>query len=224
MFRQDYIIRMIEQFGQVLRQIVGLNKAGNFEDARNVIASTTEELVGFNLEEVCATADAKLVSKLIKGQTPPEARERCFMLVTLLTEAGDNFAGLEQLDKRRACLLKALNLHLAIGSFADEEVVPDYAPKLDRLIDLAKEEGLPARSLIGLMQFHESHGQYGKAEDRLFELIEAIDQKKPALDLGVAFFHRLLAKPEEILESGGLPRAEVEQGLAELDRIHVESA
>ena len=220
MVRQDYIIRMIEKFAQVLAQIVGRNEAGDFAAAHGLIAQTTEELIGLEPEAVLAAGEAKLISELIKGKSPLEARERCFMLVTLMAEAGNAF-GIQGLsEKQRACQLKALNLQLAIGSFADEDVVPEHVPKIDVLLADLNGTTVPPQTLVALMQFYESHGQFAKAEDRLFELIEQIENRTPALELGNSFFHRLLAKDDESLERGGLPRVEVEAGLAELDRIH----
>lgn len=224
MVRQDYIIRMIEKFAQLLAQIVGRNEAGEHDEAHRLIAASTDELVGLSLEEALASGDATLISRLISGKSPMEARERCFMLVTLMAQAGETFGRQGDLEKRRACLLKALNLQLAIASFADEDVVPDYVPRVDALLLELRDEPLPPALLAALMRFHESQGQFAKAEDRLFELLERVERRGPVLELGNAFFHRLLARDDESLERGGLPRGEVEAGLAEWDRIHAEEA
>jgi hypothetical protein len=220
MIQQDYILRMIEKFAQIVAQINGLNRTGDLDGAGEIIAQTTGELVGMDPDEVCCQSNAKLISLLIKGKAPQEARERCFMLVTLMAESGCNSGAQGEVEKQRAFFLKALDLHMTIGSFAAEDVVPDYVPKLEHLLELVRDEPLPARTLVGLMAFHEAQSQLGKAEDRLFELVAVTDPKKPALDLGYSFFHRQLAKSDEDLELGGLPRPEVVGGIAELDRLH----
>jgi len=217
MVRQDYIIRMIEKFGEILREIVSKTSAEHFEEAKQDIAQTCEELVGVGIDDVCSTADSKLVAKLLRDRSPQEGRDRLYMLIALLNVAGGNHLkqGLE--EKHRAHVLKALNLMLTIGGFTDEEVTPEYAPKVDHL--LQQLDGVPAKTLVGLMQFYESHNELGKAEDRLFELIDLVENKQPAIELGSAFLHRQLAKSDEELVTGNLPREEVEEGLGELDRL-----
>lgn len=217
MVRQDYILRMIEKFGEILRQIVSQNSSEHFEEARKNIAQTCEELVGLGIEEVGSTADSKLVAKLLKDRSPQEGRDRLYMLIALLNVAGENHLKQGLAEKHQACVLKALNLMLTIGGFTDEEVTPEYAPKAEAL--LQQLDALPAKTLVGLMQFYESHNELGKAEDRLFELIDLMEDKQPAIELGSAFLHRQLAKSDEELVLGNLPREEVEEGLAELDRL-----
>lgn len=208
---------MIEKFGEILREIVSKTSAEQFEEAKQDIAQTCDELVGLGIEKVCLTADSTLVAKLLKDRSPQEGRDRLYMLVALLNVAGENYLKEGLSERHRAHVLKALNLMLTIGGFTDEEVTPDYAPKVEHL--LSQLEGLPAKTLVGLMQFYESHNELGKAEDRLFELIDLVENKQPAIELGGTFLHRQLAKSDEELVTGNLPREEVEEGLAELGRL-----
>lgn len=221
MIRQDYILRLIAKFGEVLAQIVAHTKARNLDEAKELIAQTTEELVGMSVDEVCAQSDSRLVSLLIAGLPHQEGRQRAFMLVTLLHEAAEN-AGLQgAADRGRLLQLKALNLLLAIGQFADEDVVPEHAPRVADLVDRLGERELPPRTLVGLIQHYEMSGQLAKAEDRLFDLIETVETPRPALELANAFFRRQLAKSDEELVRGELPRAEVEAGLDEIDKRYL---
>jgi len=219
--RQDYILRLIEKFGQILAQIVAHTKARNLDEAKELIARTTGELVGHSVEEVCAQSDGKLVARLIAGLPHHEGRQRCFMLVTLLNEAADNAGRSNDAGRERALKLKALSLLLAIGQFADEDVVPDYSPRVADLVSQLGEANLPPRILVGLIQHHELHGQLAKAEDRLFDLIDVAEPRAPALELANAFFRRQLAKSDEELARGELPRAEVEAGLAEIGKRYL---
>lgn len=221
MIRQDYILRLIEKFGQVLAEIVAHTKAHNLEEAKELIAQTTEELVGLSVDGVCAQSESKLVSLLIAGLPHQEARQRSFMLVTLLNEAADNAGRLDDTDRERALKLKALNLLLAIGQFADEDVVPEYAPRVDDLVGQLGVDELPPRTLVGLAQHYETYGMLAKAEDRLFDLIEVSEHPRPALELANAFFRRQLAKSDEELVRGELPRVEVEAGLAEIEKRYL---
>ena len=96
-----------------------------------------------------------------------EGRARCFVLVALLDEAGNVAARTGEHDEFREFKLKALNILLAVKNFADEDVVPDFVPKVDGLIVELKDEGIPPRSLASLMQHHEFIGAFSRAEDSL---------------------------------------------------------
>lgn len=218
MLQQDYILRMIEKFAQLVAKIVGLTNGEDFDSAKEVIAKSTEELVGMTPEEVCQQSELKLVGKLLGGKQTLEGRARCFVLVALLNEAGTVQSRLGEDDRSREFKLKALNILLAVRNFAEEDVVPDFVPKIDDLVSQLKEDGIPPRTLASLMQHYEFVGAFSRAEDCLYELIEIVPDKRPALRLGSAFYHRLLPKSDVELEDGKLPRGEVESGLAELDR------
>ena len=218
MVQRDYILRMIEKFGQLVAKIVNLSKSGDFETARQTIANSTEELVDMSPAEVCQQSELKLVSKMLAGKQPMEGRARCFVLVALLDEAGNVAAKTGEHDEFREFKLKALNILLAVKNFADEDVVPDFVPKVDGLIAELKDEGIPPRTLASLMQHHEFIGAFSRAEDCLYELVEVAPNKQQALQLGFAFYHRLLVKTDEELEDGNLPRSEVESGLTDLEK------
>jgi len=218
MLQQDYILRMIEKFAQLVAKIVGLTKGEDFDSAKEVIAKSTDELVGMTPEEVCQQSELKLVGKMLGGKQTLEGRARCFVLVALLNEAGNLRSRLGDEDRSRQFKLKALNILLAVRNFAEEDVVPDFVPKVDDLVAQLKEDGIPPRTLASLMQHYEFIGVFSRAEDCLYELIEIVPDKRPALHLGAAFYHRLLAKSDIELEDGKLPRVELESGLADLER------
>jgi hypothetical protein len=66
------------------------------------------------------------------------------------------------------------------------------------------------------MLFHEQNAQFAQAEDALFLLLEAVPDNRDMLDLAEAFYRRLGALNDDTLAGGGLPRAEVEDGLREI--------
>jgi hypothetical protein len=68
------------------------------------------------------------------------------------------------------------------------------------------------------MIYHEQAGRFDRAEDALFELLRVSRNAPESADLGEGFYQRLLVLSDEALALGGLPRPEVEAGLAELRR------
>jgi hypothetical protein len=68
------------------------------------------------------------------------------------------------------------------------------------------------------MQHYERVGSLGKAEDALFSMLEAGPNEPTFLDFGIAFYQRLACQSDSSLSSGNLSRAEVNAGLADLER------
>ena len=65
-----------------------------------------------------------------------------------------------------------------------------------------------------LILYHEHQGEYSKAEDCLFELVE--NGCEEAIQVGESFYSRLLNRTDQELKRGNLPLSEVNEGLQEL--------
>ena len=65
-----------------------------------------------------------------------------------------------------------------------------------------------------LVFHHERQGDFADAEDVLFELVDAGHEE--IIAAGIELYQRLLAKSDDELERGQLPREEVEDGLSQL--------
>ncbi len=67
-----------------------------------------------------------------------------------------------------------------------------------------------------LMQLHERAGEFAKAENALFAMLDAEPDNAAIVEFGVAFYRRMLGQSDAALTEGTLPRTEVEEGLEEL--------
>jgi hypothetical protein len=65
------------------------------------------------------------------------------------------------------------------------------------------------------MQHYERIGEFAKAEDCLFGLVESSPRTPGLSELGLAFYSRLRNQTDASLIAGNLPRQELESGLAE---------
>jgi hypothetical protein len=73
-----------------------------------------------------------------------------------------------------------------------------------------------AHTHILLMQYFERTGQFARAEDALHNILELQPGEPVLQQLGISFYHRVLAQNDAALLTGALPRAEVQAGLDEL--------
>lgn len=216
MVRRDYILRMIEQLAQVLDRTRQQIAARHFGDARAELDKVFTELTGADADSVAKLSETELLAKLTLDAPTTVVREKTLIVVALLQEAGQLQIAEGHEAEGQACWLKALNLLLAI-KFQDVEFeFPEFVPKIDFLRDELRDAALPLQTLAALWRHYEHIGAYGRAEDSLSSLLEAEPLNIILQAEAKAFYERLLRQSDYSLESGNLPRAEVQAGLAEL--------
>jgi len=66
------------------------------------------------------------------------------------------------------------------------------------------------------MQHYERAGEFAKAEDALFVMLDAEPDNQAIVEFGIAFYERLRPQSDAALNAADLPRAEVEDGLEKL--------
>ena len=218
MIRQDYILRMIEEFMQVLSRIASLRRGQLWREADGVLDTGFQRLVSAGAEAVSRMSETELLAKLIQGEPTQVVHHKALLLTTLLSEAGDLAVAQNRAAEGRACYLKGLNLLLETLARADDWELPDFVPKVEVFLDALQDSPLPLETQARLMQHYERVGAFGKAEDALYAMLEADPNEPRLLDFGIAFYQRLKSQADTSLTAGNLPRSELEAGLAELER------
>jgi hypothetical protein len=215
MIRRDYILRMIEEFIRALARIRGLTRSKQFGAAADLLDQEFKRLVGDGADAVSRLSETELLARLMEGE-PQAVRDKCLILTRLLREAGELHSAQHRVPESHACFLKALNLLLDVLLRHEAFEVPEFVPKVEELTLLLTDAALPRATQAALMQLYESIGEFAKAEDKLFSLIESEPGERALTEWGAAFYERLLRHSDAALQFGNLPRPEVEAGLAEL--------
>ena len=214
MIRRDYILRLIEEFAEALSRIRALKKDRQFEQAAALTEEEFKRITGIDSESLLKLTETELLARLIETEPLHAVREKTFFLTTLLKEAGDIAAAEGRPDESRTCYLKGLHLLLDSLARGDAFEQPEFVPKVDLFV--AALEDVPAQTRALLMEHYERTGQFGKAEDALFAILEGDVDIDLAVNFGISFYERLLAQTDARLADGNLPRIEVEAGLREL--------
>jgi hypothetical protein len=217
MIRRDYFLRMIEEFVAALTRISSLKQGQQWNEAGRNLETQFMRLIGDG-SQVERLSETELLARLMRDGPTHLLRDKTLMLVTLLKEAGDVAAGENRLEASRLCYLKAL--HLLLDTLARGEVFdcPAFVPKIEMLVTVLEGTRLPARTQALLMHHYERAGEFAKAEDALFALLDGVPDDEATVKFGLGFYQRLLTQSDAALNAANLPRAEVEQGLKELQR------
>lgn len=202
----------------MLARINSLKQDQRWNEAAEALDAEFQKLAGGGAQAVARLSETELLARLIEGEPTQVVRQKVLVLTTLLKEAGDVAAGQNRPDESRACYLKAL--HLLLDTLAREDVFefPEFVPKVELLLAALQGEVLPVRTHALLMQHYERTGAFAKAEDALFAMLEAEPDNVALIEFGLAFYQRVLTQSDAALDAANLPRAEVDEGLKELQR------
>jgi hypothetical protein len=217
MIRRDFILRQIEQFTAMLAQIAGFAKNGQWAEASTPITQTAQRLTGVEVQELVGLSETELLARLIQNEPAVTVEAKTFMLVTLLKTQGDLLVGQGRVAASRAYYLKGLHLLFEVFGRTEPADRPDFVPTLETFLAALAAAPLPVMTNAMLMQHYERLGEFARAEDALFEILDAEPAKIELLEFGRLFYQRLLRLEDPALNSGNLPRAEVLSGLAELE-------
>ena len=219
MVKRDYLLRVIEQMGVawagVLR-LAGLRQGGQYEAAGQSIDQLLRQFLGLNSGALETVSAAELIGLIRLGRAAAAGdgvvAEKLLLLGALLREQAELHEAHGESDAAAASGLKALQIYLTVvveEGINDERAVAAVAPLLDKL----DEYELPFEINDLLWRFHEQTGDFAKAEDALFDLLDDAPDLVPE---GIDFYERLATLTDAELLEGDLPRDEVAAGLAEL--------
>ena len=216
MIRRDYILRMIQEFAEALARIRSLKKDQRWAEAGESLDAEFERLIGDDGPTVAALSETELLARVVRGEPTLAVRHKTLALATLLKEAGDVAAAGHRIDQSRKCYLTALHLLLDVLGRGEVFELPEFVPRIEEFVRALADAPLPVRSQLLLMHHYERAGELAKAEDALFAVLDAESDRGPLLEFGMAFYRRLQSKSDAALAEGNLSRAEVEQGMKEI--------
>ncbi len=206
--KDDFLTRLQEQVNLTLTRVRELERLEQPGEALGLLYDTLQRVTGLDSALLHRLPSADLL--LLLGPTGARSVEKCLQCAELFSAEDALLRAQGTPDPEVA--YKALTLYLnALGT--EPGLVAHYGASID---DLAArlDYALPSETLSGFVEVYAGAGRYAEAENWLY--------RWGALEPGAArtrteaFYRDLLALSDEQLEAGGLPRDEVEEGLAAL--------
>ena len=225
MAQRDYILRMFEEMSRALAQIIYHRQIKDYQAAHDLIDEQIRQTLGMGGSFLLALSDDALVSMLTTlGRLNAE---KCWLVATLLKIEGDIYE--EEQDESRSyhCRLKAGNLFLEALYAQNQRLEIEEVAEVDDLWEKLRDYELPLHTRQLLFWYFEHTGRYEKAEDMLFDILEAEggESLEPGAEMeemrekGEAFYARLLGKSDAALEAGNFSRAEIGESLERLHKL-----
>lgn len=216
LFQRDYILRMIEQLSQVMARLLMLKSLEERQEALVLLEEFYGKLRLPPARLLLRMPDPELLA-LISTNGQPDL-DKAVGLGMLLKEEGRVHESMEQYGESGERFRKALYLFLTAERLGADMPGADCRGLIEETRELLRPYFIPEHTLLLLLDYYTSAGQYALAEDALFELLE--QEVSPAgRQAGERFYRMLQEVPDKSLEEGRLPRHELEQGRADLRRL-----
>lgn len=214
MYQRDYIMRLIEQFGQALQRILKKREAEQFDAALYEISQAGKTLLGLDMTLLRVLDDRQIVEFLTTSDGLDSGR--CLVIAELFLQEGEITALVGDAEESLRDHIKSLSLFLSALAENEQLRSETYFSKVEDLRQRLSAASLPGHVTLKLCRYCEQRGDYAKAEDLLFALLET---GYPGIaEAGRAFFARLLALSDAALQQGNLPRNEVVEGQRDFEK------
>ena len=206
--KDDFLSRLQAQLNETFVRARELSAEGHSDDALTVVRASQRSILGLEPTLLHRLSSTDLLGLLGSSGTPDIERTLC--AAELLSAEFEILALRGEADPTQAH--KALELYLAVL-----EAEPGFALYYSGRLDILTQSlgyALPPETQRALAEAYRAAGRFGAAENWLYRWREA--EPDAAQGWAEAFYRELLLLSDEVLVAGGLPRDEVEEGLAEI--------
>ncbi len=200
-FQRDYILRMIEMVGDLLRRIR--------DGLQNLITKA-------ELDKISGQACGMPLS-LLESADPETLRDildeprRYLAAQLLIAQAALESPSAPDDEALLPARMQALSL---LSSLKEADFAPSAASEAARILPYVLDSA-PVALLMEAATLLEAGGAYAPAEDALYAALDQGAENTKEID---AFYSRLLAKTDADVRLGGLSHEEVNEGKEELKR------
>jgi hypothetical protein len=217
MSQRDYILRIAEEVGRALAQVLYNRQIQDYAAAHTLIDEQCKQAFGMGIGFIRSIPDETLLSMLTSFDTLNT--EKCWLLAILLKAEGDIYQDQGNASESYYSYVRSLHLVLEVLLLDTTTGGVSTPPELEDLLSRLSDYELPARTRLLLFRYFDHAGKYARAENVLFEMLSEDDFDRVTHDLGTAFYLRLISKSDAALSAGNFSRQQVEEGLAWLERM-----
>ena len=217
MSQRDYILRIAQEFGRALAQVLYNREIKDYTAAHALIDEQCKQIFGMGIGFMRSIPEETLLSMLTSFDTLDT--EKCWLLAILLKAEGDTYEDQENTSESYYSYIRSLNLFLEVLLLRTTDSGRNIVPEIEDLLSRLSDYDLPIRTKLLLFRYFDHAHEYARAEGLLFEMLEEGDTEGDILDRGIGFFQRLSRKNDAELKTGNFSREKVEEGLARLERM-----
>ncbi len=217
MSQRDYILRIAQEFGSALAQVLYNRQIKDYAAAHKLIDEQSKQVFGMGIGFMRSVPEETLLSMLTSFDTLDT--EKCWLLAILLKAEGDIYEDQGNASESYYSYVRSLNLFLEVSllgtTSSDRSIVPEIEDLLSRLSDY----DLPIRTNLLLFRYFDHTHEYARAESLLFEMLEASGPDEDILARGTSFYQQLLKKSDATLSADNFSKEKAVEGLSQLEKL-----
>ncbi len=217
MSQRDYILRIAQEFGRALAQVLYNREIKDYTAAHTLIDEQCKQIFGMGIGFMRSIPEETLLSMLTSFDTLDT--EKCWLLAILLKAEGDIYEDQGNASESYYSYIRSLNLFLEVLLLGTTSSGRSIVPEIEDLLSRLSDYDLPIRTKLLLFRYFDHAHEYARAEGLLFEMLEASGPNEDILAHGTSFYQQLLKKSDATLSAGNFSREKVEEGLARLERM-----
>ncbi|MFL0252345.1 DUF6483 family protein [Clostridium neuense] len=215
MIKNDYSKKMAEEFTSLIKKIKELNK--NNENPFTEIDVAYKKFLGISSGFANNISIIDLI-KLLRTNMVPDGN-KLTVAAKLLLEEGKICEKNDDISNAFYKYEKAFSLMYVVFYNNFECILNEYEQIGEEVTSLLTEYELDERTTYKVFNYYNITGNYAKADEYIFELINNFSDKAKYKNEAVNFYNNLLTKSDEELENGSLSREEVKDALKEIENI-----
>lgn len=217
MSQRDYILRIAQELGSVLAQVLYNRQIKDYAAAHKLIDEQSKQIYGMGIGFMRSVPEETLLSMLTSFDTLDT--EKCWLLATLLKAEGDIYEDQDNASESYYSYIRSLNLFLEVLLLGTANTDKNIVPEIDELLARLSVYDLPGRSKLLLFRYFDHIHQYARAEDLLFEMLESSNSNQDILTDGINFYQHLLKKSDAALKADNFSKKKALEGLAQLKKL-----
>ncbi len=134
--RRDYVLRIIDEVGLLLRRVLQQRSAGRPDEALQSVVAACERLFQLEAAQLFRFTPDQQLTMLANGEPPDIARDKILLYAALNEEAGRCYRALGNAALSHQSYLNALRLALKAQQISPGLGQPAYAPDPGVLLQL----------------------------------------------------------------------------------------
>jgi hypothetical protein len=205
-------MRLIEQITAAMAKILLGKETKHAAEVEQDLQSASMTWVGLDYRTLRCLPNDSILDILSPGGNLNAAK--CHAVVQLLLTEARLHERWNRNAEALSLYVRSLDLMLTSYERLEERLKDEMDRSIEQAVSSLTQYGMPVELTRKLILHYERVGQYARAEDCLFDLVDAGD--KSARSIGETFYASLLEKRNSELRRGNLSRSEVAEGIREL--------
>lgn len=215
MLKQSLSNELIKKFNNYIKEIEKEKSEGNYQNEMTIIDNAFKDIFRLGKKFFSSFSTENLIDMAkINGNSNAD---KCIMMAKLLEETGFVLEKQDKVNESFYINQKSLYIFLeAFQNIRESSTLKVYLKDIKPLTENLIQYELPEKLEIRIRDYYLNQGDYSKADDMTYYILENSNYEKRLVKNSLDFYKALLEIDSSTLEKGGLSIPEIESSIKDL--------